>query len=127
MHRAEKNKKGNNTLFWISLALLVALVASYFIFPGFKSGVDEAYSVITSEDKERINTWVKQFGALGPIILIGAMTAQMFMFVIPNLLLFIIATLCYGPIWGSLICLGGVFISSSFGYMIGKKLGLSLI
>ena len=79
--------------------------------------------MITSEDKDRIKTWVKQFGALGPIVLIAAMTAQMFLFVIPNLLLFIIAILCYGPIWGSLICLGGVFISSSLGFLIGKKLG----
>jgi uncharacterized membrane protein YdjX (TVP38/TMEM64 family) len=120
---AAKKKKRQNGLFWISVAVLGGLVASYFIFPGFKEGVDEAYNIITSEDKDRINSWVKQFGALGPIILILAMTAQMFMFVIPNLLLFIIATLCYGPIWGSLICLGGVFISSSFGYLIGKKLG----
>ena len=120
---AAKKKKRHNILFWISLALLLGLVASYFIFPGFKHGVDEAYGVITSEDKDRIKTWVKQFGALGPIVLIAAMTAQMFLFVIPNLLLFIIATLCYGPIWGSLICLGGVFISSSLGFLIGKKLG----
>lgn len=119
----KKKKNGQNFLFWASLILLACLVASYFIFHDFKHGVDEAYAVITSEDKERINTWVKQFGALGPIVLILAMTAQMFLFVIPNLLLFIIATLCYGPIWGSLICLGGVFISSSFGYLIGKKLG----
>ena len=118
-----KKKNSHNILFWISLALLAGLVASYFIFHDFKHGVDEAYNVITSEDNDRINAWVKQFGALGPIILIVAMTAQMFLFVIPNLLLFIIATLCYGPIWGSLICLSGVFISSSFGYLIGKKLG----
>lgn len=118
-----KKKKNNNSLFWISLAILGSLVASYFIFPGFKEGVNEAYNIITSEDKNRINNWVKQFGMLGPLILIAAMTAQMFMFVIPNLLLFIIATLCYGPIWGSVICLAGVFISSSFGYLIGKKLG----
>jgi len=120
---ATKKKKRHNILFWISLSLLVGLVACYFIFPGFKHGVDEAYNIITSEDKDRIKTWVKQFGAVGPIVLIAAMTAQMFLFVIPNLLLFIIATLCYGPIWGSLICLGGVFISSSLGYLIGKKLG----
>lgn len=120
---ATKKKNNSNILFWISLALLAGLVASYFIFPDFKHGVDEAYSVITSEDKGRIKTWVKQFGALGPIVLILAMTAQMFLFVIPNLLLFIIAILCYGPIWGSSICLGGVFISSSLGYLIGKKLG----
>ena len=120
---AAKKKKRQNGLFWISVAVLGGLVASYFIFPDFKEGVNEAYNVITSEDKQRINTWVKQFGALGPIVLILAMTAQMFLFVIPNLFLFIIATLCYGPIWGTLIFLGGVFISSSFGYMIGKKLG----
>ena len=122
-HQAAKKKKRHDILFWVSLALLAGLIASYFIFPGFKHGVDEAYNVITSEDKDRIKTWVKQFGALGPIVLIAAMTAQMFLFVIPNLLLFIIATLCYGPIWGSLICLGGVLISSSLGYFIGKKLG----
>jgi len=122
-NHAPKKKKRHNILFWISLTLLAGLVASYFIFPGFNNGVDEAYKVITSEDNDRIKTWVKQFGALGPIVLIAAMTAQMFMFVIPNLLLFIIAILCYGPIWGSMICLGGVFISSSFGYLIGKKLG----
>jgi uncharacterized membrane protein YdjX (TVP38/TMEM64 family) len=124
---AAKKKKRHNGLFWISLAVLAGLVASYFIFPGFKEGVDEAYNIITSEDKDRINRWVKQFGALGPIVLILAMTAQMFLFVIPNLLLLIIATLCYGPIWGSLIGLGGVFISSSFGYLIGKKLGSGAI
>jgi uncharacterized membrane protein YdjX (TVP38/TMEM64 family) len=120
---AEKKKKRHDILFWISLLLLASLVASYFIFHDFKHGVDEAFDVLTSKDNERIKIWVKQFGAFGPIVLIVAMTAQMFMFVIPNLLLFIIAILCYGPIWGSLICLGGVFISSSFGYLIGKKLG----
>lgn len=115
--------KGNNILFWISLAVLAGLVASYFIFPAFEEGVNEAFDVITSEDEDRIKNWVKQFGFLGPIVLILAMIAQMFLFIIPNLLLFIIAILCYGPIWGSLICLIGVFASSSLGFVVGRRLG----
>lgn len=125
MDHPEKNDRGkrNNALPWISLTLLAGLVVSYFIFPGFKGGVNEAFDVITSEDEDRIRAWVKQFGALGPIVLILSMTAQMFLFIIPNLLLFVIAIVCYGPIWGSLFCMAGVFTSSSLGFIIGRKLG----
>ncbi len=115
--------KETNWVLWISIFLLVGLVASYFVFPGFKAGVNEAFEVITSNDEGRIQVWVKKLGILGPIVLILAMTVQMFMLVIPNLLLFIIAIICYGPIWGSLICLVGVCASTSLGYSIGRHLG----
>ena len=119
----KKEGKDKNWILWIAIAVLAGLVGSYFIFPAFQDGVNEAYAVITSEDEVRIKTWVKRFGALGPIVLILAMTAQMFMLIIPDLLLFIIAIICYGPIWGSLICLTGVFASSSLSYIIGRHLG----
>lgn len=117
------NSTTSKALLYIPLSVIAGLVASYFVFPAFQAGVNEAFEVITSEDNDRISEWVRQFGLLGPIVLILTMTVQMFMFVIPNILLFIIAIVCYGPIWGSLICLTGVFASSSLGYFIGKKLG----
>jgi uncharacterized membrane protein YdjX (TVP38/TMEM64 family) len=120
---AIRKKKQPKWMLWISILILVSLVASYFIFPPFKDGINEAFDVITSEDEDRIKTWVRKFGALGPIVLILAMTAQMFLMIIPNLLMFTIAIICYGPIWGSLICMTGVFCSSSVGYIIGKTLG----
>ncbi|HTE34430.1 MAG TPA: VTT domain-containing protein [Chryseolinea sp.] len=118
-----KNKGQGKKMLWLSIFLLALLVGCYFLFPGFKSGINEAFDVITSEDEPRIRTWVKQFGALGPIVLILAMSAQMFMLIVPNILLFIIAIVCYGPVWGSLICMAGVYFSSSLGYLIGKRLG----
>lgn len=122
--KTEKAKGSTNKAFlYIPIAVIVSVVASYFIFPAFQTGVNDAFFVLTSEDNERISKWVRQFGVLGPIVLVLAMTVQMFMFVVPNILLFIIAIVCYGPIWGSLICLIGVFTSSSLGYFIGKKLG----
>jgi uncharacterized membrane protein YdjX (TVP38/TMEM64 family) len=124
LHNTEKKGgKKKNWILWVSILILVGLVASYFLFPGFQNGINEAYDVITSEDEVRIRAWVKNFGAFGPIVLLLAMTAQMFTLVMPNLLLFIIAIICYGPIWGSLICLTGVFASSSLGYGIGRTLG----
>jgi len=117
-----KNKRGNVYL-WIPLIILAGLVAGYFIFPDFQKGINEAFEVVTSEDPDRIKTWVKRFGALGPIILLLSMTVQTFLIIIPNLLLFIIAIVCYGPVWGSLICLTGIFASSSIGFFIGRKLG----
>ena len=120
-------RKVDNRLLWISLGLFAGLVAIYFIFPGFKHSIDQAYDILTSNDQSRIKTWVKQYGALGPIILLVVMTLQIFLLIIPNLLLFIIAILCYGPIWGILICLTGVFISSSLGFFIGKRLGTGAI
>lgn len=119
----EQKKKQSKAILYIGIGLLVILIGSYFIFPGFKDGVNEAFEIITSQDEQRIKQWVKQFGILGPIVLIFTMTIQMFMLIVPNLLLFLISIICYGPFWGSIICLIGVFTSSSLGYYIGKKLG----
>lgn len=106
----------------LSLALLAVLIASYFIFPGYQAGVDEAFDVLTSEDEKRISEWVAQFGAWGPIAIIVAMVLQMFLFIIPNILLIMIAIISYGPFWGALLAWFGIFLASTVGYFIGNKL-----
>lgn len=118
-----EQKKSSNVLMFAAIGVLAVLVGCYFIFPGFQAGINEAFDVITSKDDERIKSWVQQFGFWGPVVLILAMMLQMFMFVVPNVLLFMIAIICYGPIWGGLISLAGVFASSSLGYLIGRRLG----
>lgn len=98
-------------------------MGSYFIFPGVKSFVDEAFSILTSDDEEAVQEWVSRFGIWGPVMVIVLMVAQMFLFVIPNILLMMIAIISYGPVWGGLLAWAGVFASSSTGYYIGSKLG----
>src|SRR5689334_2091188 len=107
----------------ISGILIAALMICYFTIPEFKQGVHNAWEAISSNDQERIRTWVKRFGILGPIVLILVMAVQIFLLFIPNLLLFVIAIMCYGPVWGTVISLIGVTASSSLGYYIGGKLG----
>lgn len=106
----------------LSLVLLAGLIGSYFIFPGYEAGVDEAFDVLTSEDEERIRQWVSQFGAWGPIAIIVAMVVQMFLFIIPNILLIMISIISYGPVWGALLAWFGIFLASTVGYFIGNRL-----
>ena len=107
----------------IALSVLGIAVACYFIIPSFQEFIKEAFDILTSDDKERISEWVAAFGMAGPIVLIAFMILQMFLFVVPNILLMIVAIICYGPVWGAIISLAGVFASSSVGYLIGKYLG----
>lgn len=98
------------------------LVACYFIFPSFQSGVKEGFEVLTSGDEDRIRDWISQFGAWGPIVIVVAFVAQMFMFIVPNILLIVISILSYGPVWGGLLAWFGIFLASTVGYFIGNKL-----
>jgi uncharacterized membrane protein YdjX (TVP38/TMEM64 family) len=106
----------------ISFSAIALLVAWYFIFPAFKSDVDEAFQVLTSGDQDRIRDWVSQFGIWGPIVIIVSLVMQMFMLIVPNILLIMISILSYGPVWGALLAWFGVFLASTVGYMIGNKL-----
>jgi uncharacterized membrane protein YdjX (TVP38/TMEM64 family) len=118
----KKQKKTSKLPLILSLSLLAALVACYFLLPGFQKAVQEAYEVLTSEDEERIREWVSQFGAWGPIVILIGMILQMFLFIIPNILLILICILSYGPVWGGLLAWFGIFLASTVGYFIGNKL-----
>jgi len=107
----------------IALSIIIILAACYFLFPGFKNGVNEIVNVLVSNDEKKIESWVQKFGVAGPLVLILVMLVQMFLFVVPNILVMIISILIYGPVWGSLISLAGVFCSSSLGYALGRYLG----
>jgi uncharacterized membrane protein YdjX (TVP38/TMEM64 family) len=117
-----KKASFNKKPIYIYLSIAIILVVSYFVFPGFKREVNEAFDVLTGEDEERIQGYVKTFGIFGPLVIIIGMALQMFMFIVPNVLLMMIAIVSYGPVWGSVISFVGVFVASSFGYYIGNKL-----
>lgn len=121
--RSTSETKQSKWPLFISLGLLAALVACYFLWPAFQQFLNEAYQVLTSDDKQRITQWVSQFGIWGPFLIILAMIAQMFLFVIPSALVMVVTILAYGPFWGSALAIAGVLTASSLGYAIGAYLG----
>lgn len=108
---------------YVSAAIIISLVLAYFFIPGVQAWVSEAWNVLTSDDEVRIQAWVADFGWFGPVVLVLAMIAQMFLLVIPTILLMVVSVLAYGPVWGSFIILAAVFSASSVGYFIGRYFG----
>lgn len=107
----------------VGLGLIGALVCSYFLIPSVEQFFNEAWKVLTSDDEQKVKHWVDGFGWVGPIVLILAMILQMFMLVIPTIVLMVVAILAYGPIWGSLLVLVAVLSASTVGYIIGRYIG----
>jgi uncharacterized membrane protein YdjX (TVP38/TMEM64 family) len=126
----KKNKnsiKKSKVPIYVSITILAGIIASYFFVPSVKAFFNEAWEVLISSDENRIENWVSNFGWFGPIVLIIAMVAQMFLIVIPSIVLIVVSILAYGPIWGSLIAFISVFVASSIGYLIGSYFGPSII
>lgn len=128
---ADKTKKSSvkqsKAPLYISAVIIVSVVAAYFFIPAVNIFFSEAWSVLTSDDNERIKLWVGDFGWFGPIVLVIAMVAQMFLLVIPTIALMVVSILAYGPIWGSGIILVSVYAASSVGYFIGRYFGVVIV
>lgn len=112
---------------YISLGILAALAAAYFLWPAFQQQMQAGWAAARSGEQQQVAQWVQQFGFWGPVVLVLAMVAQMFLFVINNALLILVAVLAYGPWWGSLLAWVGVLTASSLGYWIGRSLGEAFI
>lgn len=120
---ASGKRKRNHWPLIISCIFIGGIILSYFIFPEFKQTLNEGWTVLTSEDKQRISGWVGQFGFWGPFFIVLAMVAQMFLVVINVVLLMLVAIIAYGPVWGSVIALLAILTASTIGYIIGKSVG----
>ena len=99
------------------------LVGAYFLWPAFEEGVQQGWAVLRTGDQSKVAAWVAQFGYWGPVLVVLVMVAQMFLVVINNALLILVAVLAYGPWWGSLLAWVGVVVASSVGYWLGRTLG----
>lgn len=121
-HKSSSIKQSKAPLI-ISVIIISGVILAYFFIPEFQSFLIEAWKVLSSNDEERIKTWVDQFGWLGPLVIILAMTLQLFLLVLPSLGLMVVSILAYGPVLGSLIILASIFTASSVGYVIGRYLG----
>ncbi|MDC6350048.1 TVP38/TMEM64 family protein [Zeaxanthinibacter sp. PT1] len=123
MTEEQSRSKKSKIPFYASLGIIISLFALYFLVPSVQDFLNHSWEVLTSEDEARIKEWISGFGFLGPIVLVLAMILQMFLIIIPTILLMVVSVLAYGPIWGSLIIFVAVGCASSVGYAIGRFLG----
>lgn len=126
MLKEGKQKKSKWPLY-LSILLVVMLVLLYFFNTGVNQFFKESWEVLSSGSEEKIAKWVSQFSWWGPMVIIFVMVLQMFLLVIPTVVVMVVSIIAYGPLFGSLIILIAIFTASSIGYGIGKSLGTPLI
>ena len=114
-------------VFIVSVLLLAGVLLSYFAIPQFQQFIDEAIRVLTSDDQDQMERWMAGFGPWGAVFILAAMVAQMFLVVIPSVVLMVLSTLAYGPLWGSLLSFAAVLIASSVAYYIGLHAGNAFV
>ena len=107
----------------LSTIFIGSLVALYFLNDSVQTFFTEAWEVLRSNDENKISNWVDQFDYWGPLVIVAAMTMQMFLFVIPSFLLMVVAVLAYGPWAGSGIIFLAIFTASTIGYGLGFRFG----
>ena len=117
-------ERGASKLVWIIPVVVIGLlVLLYFVWPAYHDFVYEAYTVLTSDDEQRIREWVNQYGAWGPAVIMVGMLMQTILAVIPSVVLMVVAVLAYGAWWGGLLAWGGVVVAAMLAYVIGWALG----
>ncbi len=118
---------GRRNAFWfsgaVSLFVVVLLFGAYVFWPAFQQTVEGGWQVLRSGETESMRRWFDQFGAWGPLVIILAMVAQMFLIVLPSWGLMIVAVLASGPWWGFLLAVVAVLTASGVGYALGRGLG----
>nr|MBI1228644.1 TVP38/TMEM64 family protein [Cytophagales bacterium] len=123
----EGREKASKWPIILSLFVVGSLVLLYFVNPDVNQFFKESWDVLSSGNEKRIAEWVSQFSWWGPIIVVLVMVAQMFLFVVPSVVVMVVSIIAYGPLYGTIIILTAIYCASSLGYMIGKVLGTSFI
>ncbi|MFW5854138.1 MAG: TVP38/TMEM64 family protein [Thermodesulfobacteriota bacterium] len=108
-------------LFW-GLWIVALLLISYFKYPEVRNLADQAYQALISGDEELLQDWLGQLGAWGPVAIVITMTVQMFLLVVPSIVLIVVSVVSYGPLWGLLLIVASVIVASTIGYCIGSLL-----
>lgn len=122
MSESPPRSKSNWT--WIApLAILAGLVGLYFLWPDFQQFVNRAYEVLSSEDRQRIEAWVEQYGPWGFVVIYALMLMQTIVPVLPSVIAMVASVLAFGPVVGGLVAWTGMLLAATLGYGIGRVFG----
>ncbi len=78
-------------------------------------------------EPEAFRLWVDSHGLLGKIAFVGMMVLQVMIAFIPGEPLELGAGYAFGAVWGTLLCLIGIFIGSLLVFSFVRKFGVKLV
>lgn len=99
------------------------MVGLYFWWPAYHDFLKEAYTKLSSGEREEVRRWIEGFGAWGALVILALMILQTLIPFLPSLLTMVVAVLAYGAWLGGLVAWGGLLVAAALGYAIGLLVG----
>lgn len=106
----------------LTIALFLVVGGFYAFDPDFRGWLAEAYQVFKTGELDTIKNFLQDYRDYGYLILLGAFLFQMFLFVVPSVMVMTLSVLMYGPVKGALISIAGILIAATVAYFLGKTL-----
>lgn len=114
-HRYANRRK---LLSGVSLAIVILLTTFITLF---------VWKWLTSFSQDGFRDYIRSFGPLGWLVLLGLQFLQVFIALIPGELLESAAGYAFGPVPGTLICYAGVAGASALIFSLTRKYGVRLV
>lgn len=102
----------------ISLAVVLALVALVTLF---------VCNWLTAFSRDAFRDYIRSFGALGWLVLLGLQILQVFIALIPGEIVESAAGYAFGPVMGTLICYVGIAVASMLIFSLTRRYGVRLV
>ncbi len=103
------------------LSLLVAFGVFYFV------AHFVVFRFISSSSATGFKEFIEGFGAVGVFVALGIQVLQVFIAFIPGEFVEVGLGFCFGAVGGTLLCLLGVGLASTFVFLLVKKWGIRLV
>lgn len=116
---SEKKSKVIKIIVLIAVIILLVLL-SIELLPLFKN-------LTTSEGRLEFKDTIENLGPKGIFVILGLMVAQVLLAILPGEPVELLAGMCYGPVWGTLVVLLGAFLSTIMIFFAIRKFGRSFI
>lgn len=116
---SDKSSKVIKLIVLIAVILLLVIL-SIELLPLFKD-------LTTPEGRQQIQCTIENMGWRGVFALIGLMIAQVLLAILPGEPVEILAGVCYGPFWGTILVVIGAFLSTLIIFFSVRKFGRNFI
>lgn len=118
MYEQNQYERRRKLLAGISLGIVVTLAVLLTLF---------IWNWLRSFSQDDFRDYIRSFGSLGPLVLLGLQFLQVFIALIPGELLETAAGYAFGPWVGTLICYAGVGLASALIFLLTRRYGVRLV
>ena len=109
-------RKKRLALLSLTVVAVLALLATWFV-----------WSWLASFSQDDFREYIRSFGPLGWLVLLGLQILQVFVALIPGELLETAAGYAFGPLGGTVICYVGVAIASALIFLLARRFGVRMV